>query len=104
MNPTLTALIAAAVLALPAVILRADDAKALWEKKCALCHGKDGSGNAKMKTSDYTKAEVQAKMTDDDILKAIQSGVSNSKMKGYAGKLSADEIKALAAYVRSLKK
>ena len=34
----------------------------------------------------------------------IKDGIANSKMKGYAGKLSDEEIKALAAYVRSLKK
>ena len=104
MNRKLTVLIAAASLALPAFGLRADDAKAIWEKKCALCHGADGAGKANMKTKDYTSAKVQAEMKDEEILKAIKDGIPNSKMKGYAGKLSDDEIKALATFVRSLKK
>ncbi|MCC7519345.1 MAG: cytochrome c [Verrucomicrobiae bacterium] len=104
MNRTLPVLLAVASLTLPAFSLRADDAKAVWMKKCALCHGADGSGKPAMKTKDYTKAEEQAKMKDEEILKAIQEGVPNSKMKGYAGKLSGDEIKALATFVRSLKK
>lgn len=104
MNRKLTAVIAAAALALPVLSLQADDAKAIWEKKCALCHGADGAGKANMKTKNYTDAKVQAEMKDDAILKAIKDGVANSKMKGYAGKLSDDEIKGLVAYIRTLKK
>lgn len=104
MNHKLTVLIAAAALALPVLSLRADDAKAIWEKKCALCHGADGSGKANMKTKNYTDAKVQAEIKDDAILKDIKEGIANTKMKGFAGKLSDDEIKALAAYMRSFKK
>lgn len=104
MNRKLTVLFAAAALALPAFSLRADDAKAIWEKKCALCHGVDGSGKAAMKTKNYTDAKVQTDLKDDAILKAIKDGIADTKMKGYAGKLSDDEIKSLAAFVRTLKK
>lgn len=105
MNRKLTVLIAAAALALPALCLRADDAKAIWEKKCALCHGADGAGKAAMKTRNYTDAKVQAEMKDDEIIKAIRDGVPNSKMKkGYSDKLSEQEIKDMAALVRSFKK
>jgi cytochrome c553 len=104
MNHKLTVLIAAAALSLPVLSLQADEVKALWEKKCALCHGADGSGKAAMKTKNYTDAKVQADMKDDAILKAIKDGVDGSKMKGYVGKLSDDEIKALATHIRSFKK
>lgn len=104
MNRKLTVLIAAAALALPVFSLRADDAKTIWEKKCALCHGADGSGKAAMKTKNYTDAKVQADLKDDAVLKAIKDGIADTKMKGYAGKLSDDEIKSLAAFVRTLKK
>lgn len=102
MNYKLTVLIASAALALPVLSLRADDAKAIWEKKCAICHGVDGAGKVNMKTKDYTDAKVQAEMKDDAIQKAIKDGVANSKMKGY--KFSDEEIKSLAAHIRSFKK
>ena len=85
--------------------LSAADAKANWEKMCAACHGKDGAGKAAMKTKDYTDTKVQAEMKDDAIIKAIKDGVPDSKMKkGYSDKLSEQEIKDLAALVRSFKK
>lgn len=105
MNRTLPVLLAVASLTLPAFSLRADDAKAVWMKKCALCHGADGSGKPAMKTKDYTKADVQAKMTDEEILKAIKDGVPNSKMKkGYSDKLTEQEIKDQLAFIRALAK
>jgi len=85
--------------------LSAADAKANWEKMCAGCHGKDGAGKAAMKTKDYTDAKAQAEMKDDEMIKAIKDGVPNSKMKkGYSDKLSDQEVKDLAALVRSFKK
>ena len=104
MNHKLTILIASAALALPVLSLRAEDAKVIWAKKCALCHGVDGAGKVNMKTKNYTDAKVQADVKDDAILKTIKEGVAGSKMKGFAGKLTDDEIKALAAQIRSFKK
>jgi cytochrome c553 len=99
-------LVAAGAFALGAAsVASAADAKANWDKYCASCHGKDGAGKAAMKTKDYTKADVQAKMTDDAILKAIKDGVPDSKMKkGYSDKLSEQEIKDQLAFIRALKK
>lgn len=102
MNHKLAILIASAALALPVLSLRADDAKAIWEKKCAICHGVDGAGKANMKTKNYTDAKVQAEIKDDTIQKAIKDGVASSKMKGY--KFSDEETKALTAHIRSFKK
>ena len=46
----------------------AADAKALYEKDCAKCHGADGKGDTKMgKTlgaKDYTDAKVQAEQIE----------------------------------------
>jgi len=85
--------------------------KALWDANCAQCHGADGSANTKMgkqlNAKDLTSAQVQASFTDADATKAIKDGVKqNGKttMKAFAAKLSDDDIKTLAAYVRTLKK
>jgi len=89
----------------------AADAKALWDANCAQCHGKDGKAQTKMGTTlgakDLTDAKVQSQFSDAKATQSIKDGVKqNGKttMKAFGGKLSDDEIKALVAYVRTLKK
>ena len=84
----------------------AADAAANWAQHCASCHGKDGSGattmGKKLAVKDYRDAKVQGGFTDAEATQMIKDG--KDKMKGFKGKLSDDEVKALVAYVRSLKK
>jgi cytochrome c553 len=105
-----TIAIAVAVSAIVAVSARADDAKALYEKDCAKCHGVDGKGDTKMGkklgAKDYTDAKVQADLKDDDAIKAIKEGLKKDDktlMKPAEG-VSDDQIKSLVAYMRAFKK
>lgn len=91
----------------------AADVKENWTKMCARCHAADGTGSTKagqkLNVKDYTKAEVQAEMKDDEMLKAIIDGVKDKdtgkeKMGSYKEKLSEQEAKDLVAYVRAFKK
>lgn len=79
------------------------DAAALWAQNCASCHGKDGSGSTamgkKLGVKDYTQEQG---FSDAEATNAITNG--KGKMKAYKGKLSDADVKALVAYVRSLKK
>ena len=79
------------------------DAGALWAQHCASCHGKDGSGNTtmgkKLGVKDYTKSQS---FSDAEAANVITNG--KGKMKAYKGKLSDADVKALVAYVRTLKK
>jgi cytochrome c6 len=79
------------------------DAGALWAQNCASCHGKDGSGTTsmgkKLGLKDYTKEQG---FSDAEAANVIKNG--KGKMKGYKDKLSDADVKALVAYVRSLKK
>ena len=81
----------------------AADAAATWSQNCASCHGKDGSGNTmmgkKLGVKDYTKEQS---FSDAEATNVIKNG--KGKMKAYKGKLSDADVKALVAYVRSLKK
>jgi cytochrome c553 len=105
-------IILSAVLCMAAgLTVKAADAKENWTANCAKCHGQDGKGDTKMGQKagckDYTKPEVQAKLTDDAAFKAIKSGVKEGDkevMKGFGDKLKDDEIKALVAHVRTFKK
>jgi mono/diheme cytochrome c family protein len=60
-----------------------------------------------LNAKDLTDPKVQAEFTDAKATQSIKEGVKqNGKttMKAFGGKLSDDEIKALVAYVRALKK
>jgi mono/diheme cytochrome c family protein len=93
------------------LVARAADAKTNWANNCAQCHGPDGKANTKMgkmlSAKDLTDPKVQSSFTDDKAAEVIKDGVKqNGKttMKAFGGKLTDDEIKALVAYVRTLKK
>jgi mono/diheme cytochrome c family protein len=100
-----------AVAAIAALSARADDAKAIYEKSCAKCHGPDGKGDTKMGkkagVKDYTDAKAQAELKDDAAAKAIKEGLKDKEgkvlMKPAEG-LSDEEIKGLVAYMRTFKK
>ena len=100
-----------AIMAVSALSARAADAKATYEKDCDKCHGAEGKGDTKMGTKlgckDFTDAKVQADIKDDAATKAIKEGLKDADgktlMKPF-DTLSDDEIKALVAYVRGLKK
>ena len=100
-----------AALALAALSVRAEDAKALYDSNCAKCHGADGKGQTKMGqklgAKDYTDSKVQDALTDAAATKAIKEGLKDSDgktlMKPAEG-LSDSDVKALVAYMRSFKK
>jgi cytochrome c553 len=103
-------LIVAVLMSLSVCGLKAEEAKANWEGKCAGCHGKEGKGDTKlgqkMGVKDYTDAKVQEGLKDEAMFKSIKEGVKKDGkdvMKPYAEKLSDDEIKALVAYIREFK-
>jgi len=90
---------------------RAADAKANWANNCAQCHGQSGNADTKMgkilNAKNLTDPAVQSSFTDAQAADAIKDGVKEGgkvKMKAFGDKLSSDEIKALVAYVRTLKK
>jgi len=85
---------------------RADDAAApLYKTKCGGCHGPDGKGETTMgktlKLRDLGSADVQ-KQSDADVTTLISAG--KNKMPAFGKSLSADQIKGLVGYVRSLAK
>ena len=80
----------------------AADGKALYDAKCAMCHGKDGVAKAMAKPSaNLNDAKWQEATTLETIETAIADG--KGKMKGYKDKMSAEEIKAVAAYTKTIK-
>src|SRR5512132_2234927 len=80
--------------------------KAIFEKSCVGCHGKDGKGNPAMakvlgdKGLNLTAKDV-TQMSDEQVLKVIVEGAG--KMPAQKS-LSKDQQNQLLAYVRSLAK
>jgi mono/diheme cytochrome c family protein len=76
---------------------RAQDGPAVYKTRCAMCHGADGS---KITVHNLQSADVQ-KLSDADI-----SGIiTNGKGKMPASKsLKPEDVSAVVAYVRTLKK
>lgn len=79
------------------------DGAAIFKTKCQVCHGPDGSGQTpigkNLKLADLHSPEVQ-KMSDAELTKLLTDG----KGKMPASKLSPDDIKAVIAFLRTLKK
>jgi mono/diheme cytochrome c family protein len=108
-------------LAAAAVALAGDKAEAkpdkkterLWKSKCASCHGEDGRADTEkgkqMKVGDMTAAAFQKK-SDADLRKAILEGWKEEKdgvkkeMDPYQDELKPEQVDALIAFMRGLKK
>jgi len=76
-------------------------AGATFKAKCAGCHGADGKGKDAMKTRDLSSADVQ-KQSDAELSGIITNG-KPPKMPPYKS-MTADEVKDMVGYIRSLKK
>jgi len=95
-----------------ALTAKGAEAKENWDTICAKCHGPEGKGDTKMGLKlgckDMTDAKVQADIKDDAAFKALKEGLKSDDdrtlMKPFGDTLSDDEIKALVAYVHTLKK
>jgi cytochrome c6 len=91
-------------IALVASSARADDGAALYERKCATCHGKDGKGRTRMgeKLGLKELAAVVAggpPVKAADLERIVRDG--KGRMPAFKDKLSDAEIKSVAAYVEA---
>ncbi len=84
-------------LAIPAMAV-ADEGADVYKAKCAMCHGADGAGKMgpKLKGTSLTEAQIV-----DQVTKGAE-GKKAPHNKPVSG-VSADQAKAVAAYVKSLK-
>jgi len=100
----ITAMLLCLVVVLATPLFAADGA-ALYKTNCTTCHGATGAGDTPagkmMKAKPLGSAEVQ-KLTDAEMTASITNG--KNKMPKFGQKLSADDIKAVVAYVRTFKK
>jgi cytochrome c oxidase cbb3-type subunit 2 len=92
----------------------AERGKAVYEKWCAQCHGDSGAGDGPAarymlpRPRDFTTAQYQIRTTasgelptDADILRAIDEGLPGTTMPGWKDRLSAEDRRAVAAYIKT---
>ncbi len=82
----------------PNTVAAAGDPKAIYDTKCAKCHGADGKGIKSLSPPDFTDAKWQATRKDAQMIATMNNG--KDTMPGFKGALPAADIKALVKLVR----
>lgn len=110
MKHSIKIIAAGAAIVAGAAFVFAAPASENWENHCAKCHGADGKGQTKvgkkLGLKDYTKADVQAKMKDEEMFNVISNGIvenGKEKKKPFKNELKPEEIKELVSHVRKFK-
>ena len=85
---------------------QAERGRAVYEEKCARCHGADGAGHTRLaevvEPPDLTDAAWQRKRSSARMIASVSNGLG--QMPAFKKKLSRQEIAAAVAYVRTLKR
>lgn len=76
----------------------AQEGESIYKSKCAACHGASGEGRV-------GPALKTTKLSEDDIVALLSKGDPSRKAphKNPMSSLSADQVKAVAQYVKSMK-
>jgi mono/diheme cytochrome c family protein len=83
----------------------ANDARVLFDAKCAKCHGKDGRAKTfagRLKDArNLTDDRWQERVSDERILDSIRNG--RSEMPAFGKKLTEPQLESLVTFVRGFK-
>jgi len=79
-----------------------EQGRGIFAKNCATCHGADARGVAGLRTPDFSDLRIQTSLQDEQIVATITNGKPGTMMPAWGGKLSQQEILAVAAYLRSI--
>lgn len=84
----------------------AADAATIYNRQCVLCHGRDGRGRTRRgrqtHARDMTVASWQDDVSDERLFNSISNG--RNKMPAFRKKISENDIDALVAYVRRMRR
>ncbi len=82
--------------------------KAIYDRHCAFCHGADGRAdtpvgrNLQPRPRNFTDPVAVARLTDDQIYKAIKNGKPGTAMAAWGQLLSESQVGDLMEYIRGL--
>jgi putative copper resistance protein D len=85
------------------------DGKALYDQKCASCHGPKGLGDGQdaiyfdKPPTNLTLATYPHGTSDDEVFKVITDGLDKTNMQGFKDKLTDAERHALVDYLKTLR-
>jgi cytochrome c5 len=92
--------VVAVLLVLPGTALaQAPDGQQIFTENCVPCHGADLAGGV---GKPLNAGSAAAGKSDEQLITTITNGVAGTAMPAWGEKLSADEIKAVLAYIRSV--
>ena len=87
---------------------QAADGAALYQKNCRMCHGADGTPPATMlkllPTLPTLNAKYMESRSEDSVVAVLTRGSANGKMKALKEKLTPDQMKAVAHYLKEMVK
>lgn len=79
------------------------DGRKIYNGRCSICHGMDGSGNTeagkKLEARDLRESHVQSQ-SDQKLAETVLYGMG--KMPRFEKKLNPEQISAVLAYIRKL--
>lgn len=82
------------------------DGAAIFGRRCATCHGKDGSGDTAMgrRQNIHSLASAEIKgMSDAELTRLIREGAAAVSRQAHMNKIKSDaEMRAVIAWIRSL--
>ena len=99
----LMAVVAAAAVAVAEEVV---DAKQIYGKRCALCHGADGKGDGPAGAAltppptNFTEPDYWQTTNAEEIRNAIRKGKRGTAMVPFRGALSTKQIDTLVAYLK----
>lgn len=99
--------ILAAVIALsPRAAAQTPNGQSLYRENCRTCHGVTGkptgmARSAYPKIPTFADSAFMARISDDSVVAVLTRGVGKD-MKSFKGKLTPEEMRAVARYVRTL--
>jgi cytochrome c6 len=84
------------------------DVETVYGANCASCHGADGKGRTpagkKLRVKDLAASTLPDAEMEKQITAGTQDAKGNQRMPAFKDKLSAEEIAALVAFVKTLRR
>lgn len=81
--------------------------RVVYNKNCSVCHGDKGDGRSRAQGSlnppprDFTSAAARVELNRERLIKSITYGRAETAMAGFKSQLSAQDIEAVADYIRT---
>jgi cbb3-type cytochrome c oxidase subunit III len=79
----------------------------VFSKNCSVCHGEKGDGKSRAQNSlnppprDFTSPSAKSELTQQRMITSVTFGRADTAMAGFKTQLSAEDISAVVAYIRS---